>query len=287
MKLFRLLSTTAATVLAIAALAVSASAEMSATYDPATGKATISGIEYNADAAQKTLLILNEDATTVNAGHIVQIDQAATIATVTVGNLSADIDAANNDALAAYATALATYETALEAYNADKTEEAYATISAAYTTVSAAYADLTAAFAANATDTYYVRVGGAGAVDETTQKVLIDACELTVETTVENTYAEPIAPEEPEEPEEPEDPQPGDDDYPYLKGDINKDGWIGIDDVEIMLMYEAGEYDYDMASDEDKFLGDCNVDDWIGIDDVQEALIVEAGDESDYIVQYE
>ena len=228
MKLFRLLSTTAATVLAIAALAVSANAEMSATYTaPAgteTGKATISGIEYNADAAQKTLLILNEDATTVNEGHIVQIDQAATIATVTVGNLSADIDAANNAALATYATALATYETALEAYNADKTEAAYETISAAYTTVSAAYADLTAAFAANATDTYYVRVGGAGAVDETTQKVLIDACELTVPTTVANTYAAPTAPEEPEA-DEPEVPV-------YKLGDIDNSGRVNATDLK-------------------------------------------------------
>lgn len=225
MKLFRLLSTTAATVLAIAALAVSASA-MSATYDAATGNVTISDITYNASAEQKTLLILNEDAPNVDAGHIVQIDQDAEIATVAVGNLTADIDAANNAALATYATALATYETALNAYNAleKQTADDYATVSAAYDTVMAAYAELTAAFAANATDTYYVRVGGAGAVDETTQKVLIDACELTVETTVENTYAEPIAPEEPEE-EEPEVPV-------YKLGDIDNSGRVNATDLK-------------------------------------------------------
>ena len=255
MKLFRLLSTTAATVLAIAALAVSASAEMSATYDPATGKATISGIEYNADAAQKTLLILNEDATTVNAGHIVQIDQAATIATVTVGNLSADIDAANNAALATYATAHATYETALNAYKAleKQTADDYATVLAAYDTVSAAYAELTAAFTANATDTYYVRVGGAGAVDETTQKVLIDACELTVETTVENTYAAPTAPEEPEV-DEPE----------YTLGDINDDGFIDVGDASLALQSAVG---ITTLTDVQKLAAEVNGDGFIDVGD--------------------
>jgi hypothetical protein len=71
-----------------AAMAVSAMA-MTATYDPATGKVTLSGIEDT--GASQTLLILDKDATTVAEGDIVQIDQkddGTAFAEVPVGTLT-------------------------------------------------------------------------------------------------------------------------------------------------------------------------------------------------------
>lgn len=84
MKLFRLLTTTAITTMAVAALAVSASA-MTASYED--GVVTLSGIETTSGVTnpQLTLLILNENTTSVAEENIVQIDQDSSIENVTVG----------------------------------------------------------------------------------------------------------------------------------------------------------------------------------------------------------
>ena len=141
MKLFRLLTTTAITTMAVAAMAVSASAALTATYTAPTtdaaGSVTLSGIETTAE--QKTLLILNNDATNVVNTDIVQIDQDATLTSVAVGDLAATIDAAN--------------QTAIDAYEAgEKNADTYATLTAAWT----------------ASTNYYVRVGGDGTIEKYT-----------------------------------------------------------------------------------------------------------------------
>ena len=91
MKLFKLMATTAVTAIAATALAVSASA-MTATYS--NGAVTLGDIATEAD--QYTLLVLNNDATTVTKDDIVQIGQSGTkFTTVTVGDLVAPLDANN------------------------------------------------------------------------------------------------------------------------------------------------------------------------------------------------
>ena len=170
MKLFRLLSTTAATVLAIAALAVSANA-MTATYNAPTETTpgTITLVDIETNAPQKTLLVLNENAENVAQDDIVQIDQAASFATVTVGNLTAEIDAANQALVTAYEEI------------AEPTKEDFAELEAAWTP----------------SDEYYIRVGGSGVVDPSTGKAF-EAYTLTVNTTVDKPTAPPDAPPVPE-----------------------------------------------------------------------------------------
>ncbi len=158
MKLFRLLSTTA---IAVAALAVSASA-MTANYvapqGEETGKVNLAGITTT--AAQKTLLVLNEDATNVAEDDIVQIDQAESFATVTVGDLATDIDADNAELV--------------EAYNeTEKTKADWDILDAAWTESA----------------TYFVRVGGSGTIETAT---------FTVDTTVVKPEAPADLPPEPE-----------------------------------------------------------------------------------------
>ena len=138
MKLFKLLTTTAITTMAVAAMSVSASAALEATYTAPTtdaaGSVALTGIETTAE--QKTLLILNNDATNVVEGDIVQIDQDATLTSVAVGDLAAAIDAAN--------------QTALDAYNAgEQNADTYATLTAAW----------------KASTDYFVRVGGDGTIE--------------------------------------------------------------------------------------------------------------------------
>lgn len=161
MKLFRLISTTVAALLAVGALAISANA-MTADYvkpqGDETGKVELAGITIN--AAQKTLLVLNNDAENVAEDDIVQIDQAGSFATVVVGDLAADIDAANAELI--------------EDYN--KTEK-----------TKADWDILDAAWEESAT--YYVRVGGSGT---------IEADDFTVLTTVEKPEAPEDLPPEPE-----------------------------------------------------------------------------------------
>ncbi len=224
MKLFRLLSTTAATVLAIAALAVSASA-MTATYDPATGKATISGIEYSAGAEQQTLLILNNNVNgTVAEADITQIGQEGTFEGVQVmvgaqADLAKSVDDANKAALAAYEAVLDAYEAALDAYEETGTQKDYDAAMVEYNKLQPALNTLTTSW--KASQTYFVRVGGNGEVNG----VAFDACEIKVPTTVTNLYtalpAEPTAPQ----PDEPE----------YTLGDINDDDVIDISDASAVL----------------------------------------------------
>ena len=161
MKLFKLLTTTAITTMAVAAMSVSASA-LTATYTApagdAAGSVALSGIETTAE--QKTLLILNNDATNVVEADIVQIDQDATLTSVAVGDLAAAIDAAN--------------QKALDAYNAgEQNADTYATLTDAWT----------------ASTNYYVRVGGDGTIEKYT---------LTVNTTKSLPEVPSDTPVEPE-----------------------------------------------------------------------------------------
>lgn len=161
MKLFRLLTTTAITTMAVAAMSVSASAALEATYTAPTtdaaGSVALTGIETTAE--QKTLLILNKDATNVVDTDIVQIDQDATLTSVAVGDLAAAIDAAN--------------QTALDAYNAgEQNADTYATLTAAW----------------KASTDYFVRVGGDGTIEKYT---------LTVNTTKVMPEAPAEVPDEP------------------------------------------------------------------------------------------
>jgi len=144
MKLFKLMATTAITTMAVAAMSVSASAALTATYTAPTadaaGSIALSGIETTAE--QKTLLVLNNDATNVVEGDIVQIDQDAALTSVAVGDLAAAIDAAN--------------QTALDAYNAgEQNADTYATLTAAW----------------KASTDYFVRVGGDGTIEKYTLEV--------------------------------------------------------------------------------------------------------------------
>ena len=165
MKLFRLLTTTAITTMAVAAMAVSASAALTATYTAPTtdaaGSVTLSGIETTAE--QKTLLILNNDATNVVNTDIVQIDQDATLTSVAVGDLAATIDAAN--------------QTAIDAYEAgEKNADTYATLTAAW----------------KASTDYFVRVGGDGTIEKYTLEV------KTTKALPEAPSTEPEVPDVPE-----------------------------------------------------------------------------------------
>jgi len=161
MKLFKLMATTAITTMAVAAMSVSASAALTATYTAPTadaaGSIALSGIETTAE--QKTLLVLNNDATNVVEGDIVQIDQDAALTSVAVGDLAAAIDAAN--------------QTALDAYNAgEQNADTYATLTAAW----------------KASTDYFVRVGGDGTIEKYT---------LTVNTTKTLPEAPAEVPDEP------------------------------------------------------------------------------------------
>ena len=229
MKLFKLLTTTAITTMAVAAMSVSASAALEATYTAPTtdaaGSVALTGIETTAE--QKTLLILNNDATNVVEGDIVQIDQDATLTSVAVGDLAAAIDAAN--------------QTALDAYNAgEQNADTYATLTAAW----------------KASTDYFVRVGGDGTIEKYT---------LTVNTTKVMPEAPAEVPDEPELPPVGDIDNDGDwttfdalemlnyeageaslfDDYEYedaLKiGDIDADDDITTFDALEVLNYEAGE----------------------------------------------
>lgn len=145
MKLFRLLTTTAITTMAVAAMAVSASAALEATYTAPTtdaaGSVALTGIETTAE--QKTLLILNNDATNVVDTDIVQIDQDETLTSVAVGDLAAAIDAANQDLLDEYNKIASPTKADFEALKADW----------------------------KASTNYYVRVGGDGSIEKYTLEV--------------------------------------------------------------------------------------------------------------------
>lgn len=268
MKLFKLLTTTAITTMAVAAMSVSASAALEATYtyDSANsvGTVALSGLPESA-TTQLTLLVLDQDATTVTEGMIKQIDQGTNneIAAVKVADLSPD--AANQTLLNTYNAALATYE------ESDKGDEAFAAIETAWNT-------LDAAWAANS-ESYYVRVGG---TQDSNGKYIILADDFTVATTLTKP-TKPVKEDQggSEEPEEPI--------SQYLKGDINKDEWIDSSDALIMLYYEIETpgYIYDEASEEDKFLGDVTGDEWIDSSDALEALYLEIELPSAYITQYE
>lgn len=78
MKNFTKFMLSAAAITAVsAAMAVSAMAAVGGSYDAATGKVTLTGVESSGD--QQTLLVLTEDAATVTEGIIAQIDQDTAI----------------------------------------------------------------------------------------------------------------------------------------------------------------------------------------------------------------
>ena len=224
MKLFRLLTTTAITTMAVAAMAVSASAALTATYTAPTtdaaGSVTLSGIETTAE--QKTLLILNNDATNVVNTDIVQIDQDATLTSVAVGDLAATIDAAN--------------QTAIDAYEAgEKNADTYATLTAAWT----------------ASTNYYVRVGGDGTIEKYT---------LVVNTTKTMPTAPSTEPEVPDVPPSPSDYLKGDvnmdewidssDALEMLRFEAELDGYIYDEaDDEIKYLGDANDDEWIDSSD--------------------------------------
>jgi hypothetical protein len=92
LQLFKKILLVTAAMSAVMCMSVAAHAELQAEY--ADGSVTLSGIET--EAAQKTLLILTEDATNIDSsakayaegGIIVQIDQDTAFATVPVGTLA-------------------------------------------------------------------------------------------------------------------------------------------------------------------------------------------------------
>ena len=175
MKLTKMLTAVAVTSTVIAAMAMSASADFSAEYVAPTGDQTgkVTLTDLSPATGDHTLLVLNRDVfgdftegeegtVTVNAADIVQIDQAATFDTVVVGDLAADIDAANQKLLDDYAAI------------AEPTPEQFDN---AFTTW-------------KESQTYYVRVGGGSA---------IDVAQITANTTKVNTNTRPE--EVPDEPD--------------------------------------------------------------------------------------
>lgn len=99
MRFLKKMMVVAMAVSAVASLAVVSANAMEATYNDETGKVALSFADGELVEGQKTLLILNEDATNITAdnakvyteegGIIVQIDQDTTFAEVTVGDLPA------------------------------------------------------------------------------------------------------------------------------------------------------------------------------------------------------
>ena len=167
MKLTKMLAAVAVTSTVIAAMAMSASAAFNAEYVAPTGDQTgkVTLTDLSPATGDHTLLVLNKDVfgdftdgeegtVTVNAADIVQIDQASTFDTVVVGDLAADIDAANQKLLDDYA--------AIE----EPTPEQY----------DSAFTDW------KASQTYYVRVGGGST---------IDTAQITVNTTKVNSNTRP------------------------------------------------------------------------------------------------
>lgn len=270
MKLFKLLTTTAITTMAVAAMSVSASAALTAeySYDSANsvGTVALTGLPES-DTTQLTLLVLNEDATTVTEGMIKQIDQGTNneIAAVKVADLSPD--AANQTLLDTYNAALATYEAS------DKGDEAFAAIETAWNT-------LDAAWAANS-ESYYVRVGGTQDADG---KYIILADDFTVPTTLTKP-TKPVKEDQggSEEPDEPE----------YMLGDVNDDGIILDDDAFEITLYCAGDEESVLIAMEeenyDEVLGRADIvkDDIILDDDAFDIVLYCAGDEDSILLQME
>ena len=195
MKLTKMLTAVAVTSTVIAAMAMSASAAFNAEYVAPTGDQTgkVTLTDLSPATGDHTLLVLNRDVfgdftdgeegtVTVNAADIVQIDQASTFDTVVVGDLAADIDAANQKLLDDYAAI------------AEPTPEQFDN---AFTTW-------------QASQTYYVRVGGGST---------IDVAQITANTTKVNNNTRPE-----EKPEEPE----------YMLGDVFTDE--GVDDLDALLI---------------------------------------------------
>ena len=215
MKLFKLLTTTAITTMAVAAMSVSASAALTATYtyDSANSVGTIelSGIEKY-ENTQLTLLVLSDNVNSIteeNKEVIKQIDQGTNseIADVKVADLSA-LSSAEQTTLVEEYNALA---------DADKTKEAYDKLVADY----------------KESATYYVRVGGTQ--DENKNYVI-----LTGEFTVPTTVALPTAPST-----EPEGTL-----VEQGYGDLDESGEPDPYDAALVL----GWYDYELDLDENQLL---------------------------------